>query len=121
MPNGSNGRGTKRRERAGMEVGSGNVFADLGIPRPDLALAKAELVQQLQDRIDERKLSEAKAAKLLGVDQSKLIALVRGRTDGYTIDRLLRFLNLLGQSVDIVVRSTSTESTIRAETRVVVA
>src|SRR5438128_11454932 len=87
-----------------VEVGSGNVFADLGLPNPDLALAKAELVQRIRHLIAERKLTQAKAAELLGLDQPKVSALVRGRVEGYSIDRLFRFLNALGQRVEITIR-----------------
>src|SRR5438093_2532855 len=91
-------------EAVHVERGSGNVFADLGLPNPDLALAKAELVQRLRDVIAERKLTQAKAADLLGLDQPKVSALVRGRVEGYSIDRLFRLLNALGQRVEITVR-----------------
>jgi predicted XRE-type DNA-binding protein len=79
------------------------VFADLGILNPDLAVAKAELVQRLRIVIAERKLTQAKAAELLGLDQPKVSALVRGRVEGYTLDRLFRFLTALGQRVEITV------------------
>jgi predicted XRE-type DNA-binding protein len=87
-----------------VERGSGNVFADLGFANPDLVLAKAELVQRIRELIAERQLTQAKAAKLLGLDQPKVSALVRGRVEGYSIDRLFRFLNALGQRIEITVR-----------------
>src|SRR5262245_26822244 len=87
-----------------VEVGSGNVFADVGLPRPEIALAKAELVRRIRDLIVRKKLTQAKTAALLGLDQPKVSALIRGRVDGYTIDRLLRYLNALGQRVEITVR-----------------
>jgi predicted XRE-type DNA-binding protein len=90
-----------------VERGSGNVFADLGLPNPDLALAKAELVQYIRDLIAERKLTQAQAGQLLGLDQPKVSALVRGRVEGYSIDRLFRFLNALGQRIEITVRPTA--------------
>jgi predicted XRE-type DNA-binding protein len=93
-----------------VERGSGNVFADLGLPNPDLALAKAELVQCIRRLIAERKLTQAKAAKLLGLDQPKVSALVRGRVEGYSIDRLFRFLNALGQRVEIKVRPNANDA-----------
>jgi predicted XRE-type DNA-binding protein len=80
------------------------VFADLGIPNTALALVKAELVQRIRDLIAERKLTQTQEARLLGLDQPKVSALVRGRVQGYSIDRLLRFLNALGQRVEIAVR-----------------
>jgi predicted XRE-type DNA-binding protein len=82
-------------------VSSGNVFADLGIPNPDLALAKAELVQRIRAIIAERKLTQSSAAAILGLDQPKVSSLVRGRVEGYSLDRLFRLLNALGQRIEI--------------------
>ena len=96
-------------------TGSGNVFRDLGLPNPDLLLAKATLVQYIRDLIEFRKLTQAKAAALLGLDQPKISALVRGRTDGYSLDRLFKFLNLLGQDVEIRVRPSANGT---AQTRI---
>ncbi len=96
------------RRSVRVERGSGNVFADLGIANPDLALAKAELVRRLRDVLTERKLTQVQAAKLLGLDQPKVSALVRGRVEGYSIDRLFRLLNALGQRVEITVRPHTT-------------
>lgn len=108
MPSGSRSRNGKSPAAADEPVevdrGSGNVFADLGIPKPELALAKAKLVQRIRSLIEERKLTQAKAAALLGLDQPKVSALLRGQTGGYTLDRLIRFLHALGQHVEITVR-----------------
>jgi predicted XRE-type DNA-binding protein len=107
MQNGSKIRTGKTKTTEGparVEYSSGNVFADLGLPNPDLALAKADLVQRIRDLITKRKLTQAKAAKLLGIDQPKVSALVRGRVEGYSLDRLFRFLNALGQQVEITIR-----------------
>ena len=87
-----------------VERGSGNVFADLGLPNPELAIAKAEVVRRIRELIAERRLTQAKAAELLGLDQPKVSALIRGRVEGYSIDRLFRFLNALGQGVEITIR-----------------
>jgi predicted XRE-type DNA-binding protein len=100
----------KRRSNAAkatsirIERGSGNVFADLGLPNPDLALAKAQLVQRIRDLIAQRELTQAQAARLLGLDQPKVSALVRGHVEGYSIDRLFRLLSALGQRVEITIR-----------------
>src|SRR5256886_16009678 len=102
------------KEPVRVEQGSGNVFADLGLPNPDLALAKAELVQRIRDLIAERKLTQVKAAKVLGLDQPKVSALVRGRVEGYSIDRLFRFLTALGQRVEITVRPSADNAEARA-------
>ena len=87
-----------------VHTGSLNVFADLGFKNPDLELAKVMLVSQLQDLIDARKLTQSHAATLLGLDQPKVSALLRGRTSGYSLDRLFKFLTKLGQRVEIRVR-----------------
>lgn len=86
-------------------VGSFNVFADLGFKNPDLELAKAVLVQQLRKSITARKLNQARAAALLGLDQPKVSALLRGQTGGYSLDRLFKFLTKLGQRVEIHIRT----------------
>ena len=87
-----------------IKASSGNVFADLGLKNPEELLAKAELVQRIADIIAERKLTQARAAKVLGIDQPKISALLRGKLDGFSIDRLFRFLNALGRDVEITVR-----------------
>jgi len=85
-------------------AGSGNVFADLGLPDAEEALTKARLAQQISEIIDRDGLSQSEAAELMGLDQPKVSALVRGRLSGFSTDRLLRCLTLLGQDIEIVVR-----------------
>ncbi len=85
-------------------VGSGNVFEDLGHPRPSEALAKAELARKIAALIVKRGLTQAAAAEVLQVDQPKVAALVRGGLAGFSLDRLVRFLVLLGSDVEIVVK-----------------
>jgi predicted XRE-type DNA-binding protein len=85
-------------------VGSGNVFEDLGHPRPAEALAKAELARKIAEAIAKRRLTQAAAAELLNIDQPKVSALVRDRLAGFSLDRLVRLLVLLGSDVEIVVK-----------------
>lgn len=80
---------------------SGNVFADLRIPNPEQYLAKAELAAQIFKIIERRGLTQAAAGKLLGINQPKVSALLNGRLDGFSSDRLFRFLNALGCDVQI--------------------
>lgn len=87
------------------EISSGNVFADLGLPHPEERLAKAELAHKIITAIERRGLTQAGAAKLLEVDQPKISALKRGRLAGFSLDRLVRFLVLLGNDVEIVVKA----------------
>jgi predicted XRE-type DNA-binding protein len=53
-----------------VETGSGNGFADLGLPHPEERLAKAQLVHRISEIIKERKLTQAKAGEILGIDQA---------------------------------------------------
>lgn len=92
-------------------VSSGNVFADLGLPNPEEALAKAELANKISVLIQERKLTQAKAAKLLGIDQPKVSMLLRGRLTGFSLERLMRFLLLLGQDIKITVQASPRKQT----------
>jgi predicted XRE-type DNA-binding protein len=91
--------------KKGYVVGSGNVFADLGHPRPAEAIAKAELARKIGAIIERKGLSQVAAAEVLEIDQPKVSALVRGRLTGFSLDRLVRFLVLLGSDVQIVVKS----------------
>lgn len=83
---------------------SGNVFADLGLDQPEAHLVKASVAARIAQVIRERELTQAQAAELLGVDQPKVSALVRGKLSGFTLERLLRFLTDLGCDVEIAVR-----------------
>jgi|SRR5579863_2036487 len=85
------------------EIGSGNIFADLGLPNPDELLAKAELAHQINIIIKHKKLTQSAAATLLGIDQPKISALSTGKLSGFSLERLFRFLNILDQSIIIKV------------------
>jgi predicted XRE-type DNA-binding protein len=87
-----------------VEEGSGNVFADIGLPHPEERLAKADLAFRISEAIRARRLTQAAAAKLFEIDQPKISRLMRGQLAGFSTDRLMRFLTLLGRDVEIVVR-----------------
>jgi len=84
--------------------GSANVFADIGVRDPEDSLLRAELMKKIADVIARKKLSQARIARILGVDQPKVSQLVRGRISGFTSDRLFRFLTALGCDVRIEVK-----------------
>jgi predicted XRE-type DNA-binding protein len=86
-------------------VSSGNVFADFGLPNPQEAFAKAELAHKIALLIQNKGLTQVQTAKLLGVDQPKVSALLRGRLSGFSLERLIRFLLLLGQDIKITVQA----------------
>lgn len=87
-----------------VETSSGNVFADLGLPNPDELLFKAELARRITEIINKRHLTQIEAAEVLGIDQPKVSALMKGRLSGFSTDRLLRLLTALGRDVEIVVK-----------------
>lgn len=98
-------------------VGSGNIFADLGLSNPEERLAKAELARQINNIIKQKKLTQVAAADLLEIDQPKVSALSKGRLSGFSLERLFRFLNILGQ--DIIIKVTPiTKTKQKAEVRV---
>jgi predicted XRE-type DNA-binding protein len=87
-----------------VQASSGNVFADLGLANPDELLVKAELARKISEIITKQHMTQAEAAKLLGIDQPKISALMRGKLSGFSTERLFRFLNALGRDVEIMVK-----------------
>jgi predicted XRE-type DNA-binding protein len=94
---------TERGEHA-IARSTGNVFEDLELPDPSDLLPKARLVSLIAHTIESRGLTQAQAAALLGTTQPVISNLSRGLLSGFSIDRLLRFLNALGHDVEIRVR-----------------
>ncbi len=86
-------------------VSSGNVFADLGLPNAEEAFAKAELAHKITVLVQKRGLTQLEAAKMLGVDQPKISALMRGQLAGFSFERLMRLLLLLGQDIKITIQA----------------
>jgi predicted XRE-type DNA-binding protein len=99
-------------DRAGKEMSnpkkvtasSGNVFADLGFANPEEELLKAKLVREIRGILKRRKLTQTRAAAMLGLKQPDVSALVTGRVGKFSIDRLVRCLDRLDYKVDVVVR-----------------
>ncbi len=87
------------------EVTEGNIFADLGLDQPEELLAKAEFLQQLNALIKASKLSHKELAKKLGITQSRFSLLVRGKLFSLTTKTVLRYLNILGYEVEIIIKS----------------
>jgi predicted XRE-type DNA-binding protein len=86
------------------EPSSGNVFADLGFADAGEHLIKAGLVVKIERIIRQRKLTQAAAAQLMGIDQPKVSAMLAGQFRGYSVERIMRFLVALGNDVEIVVK-----------------
>ena len=83
--------------------GSGNVFRDLGLRNPEELLAKTKLAARIVQILEQQKLNQTRAARLLGVDQPKVSQIYRGRLDDFSLERLMRFLTALHQDIRIVV------------------
>ncbi len=84
--------------------GTGNVFADLGYPDAEEWQTKLRLAHAVNEVICRRGLTQAAAAKRLGVNQPKVSALARYKLDGFSAERLMGFLTALDQDVEIVIR-----------------
>ena len=82
---------------------SGNVFADLGLPSSPEDMLKVEIACAIAGTINKRNLTQAAAGEIIGVDQAKVSALLRGRLTGFSIERLVMFLLKLGRDVDITI------------------
>jgi predicted XRE-type DNA-binding protein len=99
---------TKRKitKKAHVTEGTGNVFADLGLPNADQELMKARLTLEIYRIIKDRDLTQTEAGKILGIPQPHVSALARNRAGNFSVGRLIDFLTALGQDVQITVRPT---------------
>ena len=82
---------------------SGNVFADLQLPASDELIAKAALAAQIASIATHRHLTQQQTARLLGTTQPKVSELFAGKLAGFSMERIIRFLNALDRDVCIVV------------------
>jgi predicted XRE-type DNA-binding protein len=85
---------------------SGNVFADLGLAQAEEKQTKVRLAVAINRIIENRRLSQAAAARRLHVNQPKVSALANYQLEGFSVERLMDFLTALGQDVEITVRPT---------------
>ena len=92
------------RKRIEHEVGSGNVFADIGLPNAEEHLIKAQLVYKISRIMKDRRLTQVAAAKIFGVKQPDVSKMLRGDFRQFSVERLFNFLVALGHDVEIVVR-----------------
>jgi predicted XRE-type DNA-binding protein len=100
---------SKKASSTRVTEGSGNVFADLGLPNADQELLKARLTLQIYRIIKQRGLTQTQAAKALGVKQPHVSLLMSNRAGTFSVGRLIDFLTALGQDVEITVRPTRKE------------
>lgn len=88
-----------------VEQSSGNVFADIGLSNPEERLAKADLAIRITETIRARRLTQTEAARMLKIDQPKISRLLRGQLSGFSTERLMHFLTMLGRDVEIAVKA----------------
>jgi len=98
------GDSAKTKPRNSVTRSSGNVFADLALPDAEEKRTKVRLAVTINGIMKRQRLSQWAAATLLQVNQPKISALANYRLDGFSVERLMRFLNALGQDVEIVIR-----------------
>ncbi len=80
---------------------SGNVFADMGVPNPDEHHAKAQIAVKIARLMSEQKMTQAEMASMLGVTQPQISALMRGRWEGISLEKLFRLLKVLDTDISI--------------------
>lgn len=93
----------KREAAVAHEIGTGNVYSDLGFADAEGALVKAQLTAKIAEILRNRSLSQTDAARLLGIPQPKLSRILRGQLRGVSERRLMDCLTVLGRNVEIVV------------------
>ena len=84
---------------------SGNVFADMGLPDAAELDTKARLGAAIRRVVERRGLTQAEVAAVLEINQPKVSALLHYKLEGFSVERLMRFLVALGQDVEIVVKA----------------
>lgn len=92
------------RRSSEVVASSGDVFADLGLKVADEKRTKVQLAVAINHIIKKRHLAQAAAADLLEINQPKISALANYRLDGFSVERLMHFLNALDRDVEIVIR-----------------
>ena len=94
----------KHHDHEPVEYGSDNIFADLGLPNAEEHLVKAKLMFKIDTIMKNRRLKQAAAARLLGIQQPDVSKMLRGEFRQFSVERLMKFLVALGQDVEIVVK-----------------
>lgn len=92
-------------KKVSINPGSGNVFVDLGFADAGERTTKVALAVEINRILKATDLTQAAAARLLGVNQPKISALANYRLDGFSVERLMGFLTALGRDVEIKVRA----------------
>ncbi len=92
------------RREADITAGSGNIFADFNLPNAETHFLKAQIVSEIYRLSKERKLTQMKAGKRMGISQPEVSRMFKGHFREYSIDRLMEFLTAFDRDVEIVVK-----------------
>ncbi len=111
---------TSRARDEKVEVGGGNVFADLGFHDAEERLLKAKLATKIAELIEQKGWTQTQTAERVGLDQPKVSHLLRGRLAGFSADRLFAILNRLGHNVEVRI-SAKERAPEKTHTRVMIA
>jgi predicted XRE-type DNA-binding protein len=87
------------------EVGSGNVFRDLGLPHPEQPKIKSGLAIEVTRAVRRLGLTQQEAAKQMGISQAKVSGLLRGDFSNLSESKLMECLNRLGYDIEIKLKS----------------
>ncbi len=93
-----------RRSTERIVASSGSAFADMGLPDAAELDTKARLGAAICRIVEGRHLTQAETAAALGINQPKVSALLHYKLEGFSVERLMRFLVVLGHDVEIVVK-----------------
>ena len=94
---------TEERDDTTVTIGSGNVFADMGLPNPEERLVKARLARFINKAIEDKGWTQQQTAEVLGIAQPKVSDMSRGRLKNFSVERLIQFLAQLEHRVIITV------------------
>ncbi len=97
-------RAAKPARESVVELGTGNVFADLGLPQPDERQLRVKLAMRLNDLLQAEGLNQASAAKLLGIAQPHVSELKNYKLSRFSSERLMHYITMLNRDVEIFIR-----------------
>ena len=89
--------------------GSGNVFADIGLPHSERVLARSQIMARLTEIIKDRGLTQKQVAEVLEIPQSKVSCLMNGKLSMFSLDHLFELLNAMDRDVEIIIKPKAKE------------
>ena len=107
----------KRDRNAKIAVSSGNVFADLRLPNAGEKQTRVRLAVVINQIITRERLGQVEAARRLNINQPKISALRNYKLNGFSVERLMNFVNALGHDVEISIRTRTSRRPARTVVR----